>query len=600
MIPPRAIAAAKPRRLRGGQNPDGYTAIVHFHGMGSQRRYEESCRLIDSLHRYLGSDAARAKSLGRLVGIGARQEPHRIDKDEVVTYVRARHLSAGSREEREIRVYECYWAPAMAGSKSVVGITKWMLLQTVRPVYSLLTPWWERHGLRESMLLELRQDRTKWPEGTREGDFDRMLSHYRSFRRSNPGCQGYFRHFLRLYDRGLEQFPTSRDRMKRLAWRWWRFSFFRELRNAFLLLTLLVTLALSVGGVVWSILQLLHLFAAAAEGNGLLKTLAEMLGDRIKPTFAAAAALGVSLASLLGVTRFLAESMGDVQAWATFAETDETFEKRSKVLKMGSGIMRHVLEDPACGRVVVTSHSLGTSVAFDTLPALVLHNNAYNLSNPIAGPIPLEKISHLVTMGSPIDKIHYFFGGQRSKVISYLDILDGLRMTTARMPFVKNRKPHIHWTNYWDEADAISGPLQSPCERGEGAFDVDDVHVQNYGFPAPARSHNAYFENRTVIDGIFRMTVRNEMNFSNLPLRPNGHGYDYASVLRGPGSATGGRRLWSGAALSVPWILVAALVTQMAGATEAARTTALAAALIAAVLVTAWIATLLHGNREPL
>ncbi|OWU86101.1 hypothetical protein ATO6_04375 [Oceanicola sp. 22II-s10i] len=589
----------------GGQSGEGYTAIVHFHGMGSQRRYEESCRLIDAMDVYLRNrQQGEGKSLGRLVGIGARQEPDRRSEDGIVTYMRARHLPAPHQTggEREIRVYECYWAPAMAGSKSAYGIGLWMLKQVLRPIYSAATPWWERHRLRESMLRDLQQCPHYWPEGVTDQDFDRMLGAYGRFRKSlyHRGWRGYFWHFLKLFDTGLRRYPEAAKRMKKLAWVWWIYAHLIEARNAFLLGTLLLTLVLSLGGLVWSVFHLLQIIATEAEGTGVLSTIRDLFGDHLKPTVQTAAGIVVSGLSLIGVTRFLTESMGDVYGWSTYTETDATFERRAKVLTMGQDTLRHVLCDPDCGRVVVTAHSLGTSVAFDTIPLLAMRNLAHGRSNPIAGPIPLEKISHFVTMGSPIDKIHYFFGGQRSKVLSFLDVLDQLKTTTARMPFVKNRKPHIHWINYWDDADPISGPLQSPVESGPGARAVDDVHVQSYDFPAPARSHNAYFENRTVIDGLFRMTVLNEMNYSNLPLLPDDGGYDYDSVTCGPGLPRGRRRGWALVALAVPYAALATVIAVLTGNADLARWIGYPTAGVAALLVLFWRASLRRGNLEKL
>ncbi|MDF1857009.1 hypothetical protein [Pseudooceanicola sp.] len=583
-----------------------YTAIVHFHGMGSQRRYEEPCRLVDSIDRYLShAFHDRDQNLGRLVGIKPVQEPHRQREGEVVTYIRTEHLRGRGQQAGggEVRVYECYWAPAMAGSRSPIGIAKWMVAQVLRPIYSMLTPWWERRRLRESMLLELRQCPQNWPEGVTDGDFDRMLRLYARFmrvREVREQGRGYYRHFSALIARGLKAHPEVEARMQRLARAWWWHAVWIELRNAFVLITLLLLLLLSAGGIVWSILRLLDLFAASASGGGPLGTIASLLGDRIKPTLGTALTLAASLASLIGVSRFLNESMGDVQAWATYAETDTMFERRHQVLDMGSDIIRHVLADPACTQALISSHSLGTSVAYDTLSALSLHNRAHNRADPISGPVPLDKIRHFVTMGSPIDKIHYFFGSQRSKVHSYISVLENFTINTGAVPFARNRKPHLHWVNYWDDADLIAGALHSPVGQGDGAMGVDDVHVQNYGFPAPGKSHNAYFHNRDVIGGLFRMAWLNQASYGNLPLLANHGGYDYASARLGPGLPSGQRRGWTLLALALPWLGLTALGARVAGAPQTAVTLGLAAGLGLALLVIAWIASLWRGNLKPL
>ena len=121
--------------------------------------------------------------------------------------------------------------------------------------------------------------------------------------------------------------------------------------------------------------------------------------------------------------------------------------------------MTHVLEDEACGRVIVVAHSLGTAVAMDTLLRLGRYNRARDRENPMEGPLPLEKLRCFVTMGSPIDKIHYFFESYRSSYHRYVRVVEALRGDISTAPFAKNRKPHIHWINVWDRGDAISGEV---------------------------------------------------------------------------------------------------------------------------------------------
>ncbi len=587
--------------------PSGHTAIVHFHGMGSQRRYEEMSRLVDAVDLYLNHEFhERGQALGRLVGIKPRLEPDRINEGDAVTYIDTRHLRGAGQTEGggDVRVYECYWAPVMAGTRSPWGIAKWMLAQVGHPVRSLLTPWWERHRLRRSMLAEMAQNRACWPEGIEAEDFTRMLRLYTRFegvRQVREEGIGYFRHFLDLIRRAYRSHPETRDRMLRLARAWHRYAYRAEIRNAATLLTLLLALVLSAAGIVWSIVQVLELIAdLRARSEESLAGFWALFGDRLEPTFGAAGALALSLASFVGVTKFLTDSMGDVEAWATYEETNEKHVRRAKVIELGVDLLRHVLADPDCTRVIVTSHSLGTSVAHDTVLELAKRNRAHNTSDPISGPVPLVKIRHFVTMGSPIDKIHYFFESRRSNVRRYLRVVDTLRGDISDVPFARNGKPYIHWVNYWDAADVISGPLDSPVGRESLELGVDNVHVRNFSFPAPAASHNAYFANRTVIGGIFRMAWLNAWNYGELPLLPDNGGYDYASVQQGPGEPRNGRIFWQVAALALPWAGLVALILYWAGAVAAAKLTGFGMAGVAIVIVVAWRWSVRRGNRRPL
>src|SRR5262245_38689735 len=87
--------------------------------------------------------------------------------------------------------------------------------------------------------------------------------------------------------------------------------------------------------------------------------------------------------------------------YGTYEETDEKNKKRADILARATERLEHVLLDHRCARVIVVAHSLGTAIAADALLQLGRHNRARNPENPIAGPVALEKIVCLVTMGSP-------------------------------------------------------------------------------------------------------------------------------------------------------------------------------------------------------
>src|SRR5260370_4438653 len=69
--------AERPADEAGAATRASYSSVVYFHGMGSQRRYEETSRLIDCLDKYLGRQHREGNSLGMLRNIRARVEPLR-------------------------------------------------------------------------------------------------------------------------------------------------------------------------------------------------------------------------------------------------------------------------------------------------------------------------------------------------------------------------------------------------------------------------------------------------------------------------------------------------------------------------------------------
>jgi hypothetical protein len=207
----------------------------------------------------------------------------------------------------------------------------------------------------------------------------------------------------------------------------------------------------------------------------------------------------------------------------------------------------------------VISHSLGTSIAQDTLLSVSRDNKARSPANADLGPTPLGKIEHFVTMGSPIDKIEYFFESYRSASHRYKRVVEALRGDIGSYPFCANRHPHIHWINFWDEGDAISGALQSPASAVRTSQIVDNVHARAFDFPAPGASHSGYFDNRKVMDPLFRMIYLRAFSFVALPPR-TGKPKDYASAYVGPSEGAGPTRFYLAAAAVAPWLAIAAVV----------------------------------------
>ncbi len=532
--------------------PTGHTAVIYFHGMGSQRRFEESSRLIDAIDLYLSNSFHQhGQKLGILSKITPKIEPDRNKPDETITYIRTRHEGA------ETRIYEAYWAPIMAGSRAPMAVAKWILWQALRPFKTLRSPWRARHRLRRSALAELKERGPgSWPAHTDPDDFNKLLQDYVGFEKLNVTAQypqGSFDNFLAFIKDQHQSAPETTIRLQKLARAWYRFYRHSEYRNIFILTTLFLAIVLCGGLLIWAVLMVLQQLQLVSfmGDSGLI--FADFIRTRYPASVSTAAGLVSSGVLALGLRKFLSDKMGDVEAWATYEETDLKYKKRHRVLEVCGGLVKHVLADPKCKRVIVISHSLGTSVAHDTVLSLARDNRATNASDPICGPVKLDKIRHFVTIASPIDKINYFFESTRSRFHRYLRVVDTLRGDISKAPFSRNQKPHVHWVNFWDQADIISGALHSPVGRKSLNLRVDNVHVANLNAPDPGASHEAYFRNRTVISRLFEMIYLNKYSFDGLPLIA-GKGYDYDSVMIGPGERKGLHRMFIAATLSLPWL----------------------------------------------
>jgi len=594
-------AASAPGAAGSSRDREPYTSVVYVHGIGSQRRYEESSRLVDRLDRYLFNEHARGNSKGKLSNIKVRVEPLRApEKKDIVGYIRT--IFGGGPENipsSAVRFYELYWAPVMADVSSPRGVLRWLFQQPLRPWQTAFSPWRERQRLRRSTLVALFEPGRSLPAGAERRDGGQLLKLYNDFegleaQRAYP--KGTFAEFLNYVRQEEEKKPDRLKRHLKLAHVWRRAYIFEELRNAAVLSTLTLLIVLLAGGALFGTIMLLKLLVAAH----VVPSMPGNHGQPLQPYFKTAVGVLSSLAGLLGVGRLLTDYLGDVEAWATYEETDAKHVARDKVLDQSMELLTHVLCDDACKRVVVVAHSLGTSIAHDALLALTHRNLARDQRDPMDAAVPLSKIDQFVTLGSPIDKIEYFFESYSSQSHRYKRVVEALRGDIGSEPFSHRHIPHVHWINFWDEGDAISGALQSPSGKAQYLQRIDNVHVATYAFPAPAASHFGYFENRTVISSLFEIIYRSKFSFwpatKGLALPPE----QYEERCLGPGQLPKGRRTLLLIALAIPWVTLAGLMARIFGCDLTALWLWAAAAIAGIVLLIAYCSSRHAGSLDPI
>lgn len=570
--PEEADPEVEPREEDESAAPDassaGYEAVVYFHGIGEQRRYEEVSRLVDSLDGYAHeatASAAGGEAPGLLMKIRPRFEPARDDRLGDVTYLRViRARPDGERTAH--RFFEVYWAPITAGGRPAREVVLWLMGKLTTPLAMLRTPWRARARLHRAVLYRVWRRRAP-EDGFEERDLATLVREYNRFERpdSRRRFGDGFGEFLKYLRGRFEKKKVKRERMIRLARRWRRSFVVGELGTLAVLLSLGLTLALGSFVLLGSVLAGLRWLGGSPLAGWLTAAGLESVAERLDPSWTNALVALALLASVAGFTRSLGGYLGDIQFWATYSETDEKHERRRRILERGSAMLSHVLTDERCRRVTVVAHSLGTAIAMECLLELGRHNRARHRENPHEGPIPLEKVRHFVTFGSPIDKLHYFFESRRTRYHRYARVFDDVRGDIGEVPFAKNRKPHVHWVNVWDRADIISGPLESPTNARTPQLEVDNVEISSLPFPLPAASHDAYFTHRQVIGILYRTIFDNACDYADAPRDARG-APDYSAVDFGPGRGRPSTKWIQLAILALPWWLVALVSLAVAGA----------------------------------
>ncbi|MBE0671222.1 MAG: hypothetical protein IH588_11585 [Anaerolineales bacterium] len=536
--------------------PKKHTAVIYFHGMGDQKRYEEVSRLIDALDRY----DYESKNKG-FRGIDADLEPPNSDLTREVGYIDSVFIQ---RKETEItrsvfRFYEAYWANLTAGGVGPREVLTWILKQSIIPLKLLLLPWRDMQRVKRAVLTENWNKIQSQRKDIQDNDLKYLLTIYDEFeswpaRRQYP--QGRMRQFIEF----ISQRKEDAARRERLSWiaRKWQRHFLTS--NLFTFLTI-ITFLLAAG------LILLGLFAIISfvlkEATSFTPTwVTSLLGEEaLNPASTANILLAIS--AVLAATRipyFLSEYMGDVYFWTTYEETAEKHQKRRAILDHCANVVEHVLRTD-CDRIIIVAHSLGSTIAFDTILELERRNRAAAKSTSAAtSKISLEKIQHFITMGSPIDKIHYFFENQTSSYHRYNRVVEDIRGDISKPPFINRRKPQIHWINFWDKADIISGSLQTPEGRKQPEIRVDNYEVSSFHFPFPGEAHLAYFENKEVIETIYRAIFLNDYNLASVSSQRGKK--NYAARLVGPGKGVKVTQLVQALILFLPWLITAYLAVR--------------------------------------
>ncbi len=204
------------------------------------------------------------------------------------------------------------------------------------------------------------------------------------------------------------------------------------------------------------------------------------------------------------VRYFLIQYAGDVAAYISPFKSSKFDSIRNEIQAIGSRVARVVYGfDAVAGvphykRIVVAGHSLGSVLAYDTLNGI--------LNTDLTSPTPgsrktVERTTHLITFGSPLEKTAFLFRNQSNHVA------DPIReeMAAAYQPLIRCYDPfrkRLKWINLWSKKDIVSGRLRY--------YDVvpenHAMHVRNMEDPdahTPLAAHTQYWNGRLLAQTLF-------------------------------------------------------------------------------------------------
>lgn len=123
--------------------------------------------------------------------------------------------------------------------------------------------------------------------------------------------------------------------------------------------------------------------------------------------------------------------------------------------------------DDGYNRIIIAGHSLGSVIAYDTINRIIQQTNTGKIKEDDA-----TKIKGLVTFGSPLDKIAFFFREHvardkevQRKILAnrYVFRTHSLLKDKGNIP-IKDpinfyQLPEVRWLNFYHKKDLISGKL---------------------------------------------------------------------------------------------------------------------------------------------
>ena len=212
----------------------------------------------------------------------------------------------------------------------------------------------------------------------------------------------------------------------------------------------------------------------------------------------------VPLALLAGAAFWryvLTAYVADVAVYVTADAKSKSYAARSAILKDSTAALKRILESEDYDRVILAGHSLGSVIAYDTLNELLSQFNAAP-GPPDDRPASsltlaqLQKMRGLLTFGSPLDKIYYFFRQHvkenqaiRAQILSMLysfrKVPSGRDYGRFRFTYSFPQLDGLVWLNAYSPLDPVSAKLKF--------YRLPDDDQKRFWYWIPGLAHLSYW-----------------------------------------------------------------------------------------------------------
>ncbi|MDD5537435.1 MAG: hypothetical protein PHF12_00535 [Candidatus Omnitrophica bacterium] len=196
----------------------------------------------------------------------------------------------------------------------------------------------------------------------------------------------------------------------------------------------------------------------------------------------------------------LVDAFGDVALYTSSDMKSKYFEVRSKILNGAVEKLTFLMKSGSYDEIILAGHSLGTVIAYDSLARL---NTQMNVD--LAPSDKARRITGLVTFGSPLDKIAFFFDEKidrdrqpvRSAITSQLHGFKKVNVDAQALDNgVGDYFKHVKWLNFWSERDPVSGHLDVYRDLENIKMDFSKLTVN------PIKTHSMYWQSMNMYERI--------------------------------------------------------------------------------------------------
>lgn len=193
--------------------------------------------------------------------------------------------------------------------------------------------------------------------------------------------------------------------------------------------------------------------------------------------------------------------VADVAVYVTSDAKSKNYNARIAILKGSCDALKRLLVDVRYDYVILAGHSLGSVIAYDTINELLVQLNSVPGSDGDRPDVflkkeQLQKLRGLVTFGSPLDKIYYFFRGHvkedqaiRAQILSMLysfrKIESHRQYGEFKFRYEFKQLDSLTWVNAYAHLDPVSARLKF--------YKLDPTDQKAFHYWIPGYAHLGYW-----------------------------------------------------------------------------------------------------------